>query len=243
MFRYAPTLCALVIGLAAAGAQAQDAESGEKVFRNCKSCHMVGDGAKNRVGPILTGVVGRPAGSVEGFRYGDSMLAAGEAGLVWDEDRLFDYLASPKEFLRDYLDDDSARAKMTFRLKDEQDRRDVIAYLATFSAPGDEAKADAPDGQVATGEIDTAANALCVRNRNTHAHFFAVEARTGARRTGALSPGERLCTEAARGATGVVSVFESENAFEGCSRLVKAGTTEDMLKYVDFDRCFWSSNS
>jgi len=242
MFRHSSTLCALAICLSGAGAQAQDAGSGEQVFRNCKSCHMVGDGARNRVGPILTGVVGRVAGSVEGYRYGASMIAAGEAGLVWNEDHLFAYLAGPSDFLRAYLDDDSARAKMTFHLRDAQDRRDVIAFLATFSAPGDEARTDTPNEQTPAEAIDTADNALCVGNRNTHTYFFTVEVRGGARQTGTLSPGERLCAEAPPGATGVVSVFEAEDEFEGCSRLVKAGKTEDMIQYVDFDRCFWSSN-
>jgi cytochrome c len=50
--------------LASAGvAVAQDAAAGEKVFSKCKICHQIGEGAKNMVGPVLNGVVGRPAGS------------------------------------------------------------------------------------------------------------------------------------------------------------------------------------
>ena len=57
----------------------QSAEDGEKVFKKCKSCHQVGVGAKNKTGPILTGVIGRPAGSIEGYKYSKSMAAAGAA--------------------------------------------------------------------------------------------------------------------------------------------------------------------
>lgn len=107
--------------------------AGEKLFKRCAACHKVGDNAKNGVGPILNGVFGRTAGTFEGFKYGKSMLAAGEQGLVWDEEQVFTYIENPKQFLRDYLDDKKAKTKMTFRLKKEQDRRDVIAYLMTFS--------------------------------------------------------------------------------------------------------------
>ena len=44
-------------------------KAGEKAFQKCKACHQVGEGAKNRSGPILNGVVGRAAGSVDGFKY------------------------------------------------------------------------------------------------------------------------------------------------------------------------------
>ena len=237
MFRI---LAATTFILAAPAATAQDAAEGEKVFRKCKACHMVGEDAKNRVGPVLTDVVGRPAGSYDDYRYGSSMEEAGEAGLVWDEESIFEYLADPRAFLRSYLDDPKARAKMTFRLSDAQERRDVIAYLQSLS-PEDSA-AVAPEAPHAA-EVETAATSLCVRNLNTHAHFFAVEARGADRRTATLDPGERLCVDGDTGKTGMVSVFESAEGFEGCSHLVPVGETEDMLKYVDFDRCFWSSNT
>ena len=59
-----------------------DAANGEKVFKKCMSCHMVGEGAKNKVGPVLNGVFGTVAGTSEGYKYGKSLVAAGEAGLV-----------------------------------------------------------------------------------------------------------------------------------------------------------------
>lgn len=111
-----------------------DAAKGEKVFRKCRSCHMVGEGAKNKVGPVLSGVIGRTAGTYPDMKYGDSIVAAGAAGLVWTEDEVFEYLADPKKYLRAKLDDKKAKSKMAYKLRKEEDRRDVIAYLATFAA-------------------------------------------------------------------------------------------------------------
>ena len=90
-----------------------DAENGARLFKRCMACHQVGENAKNRVGPILTGVIGRPAGSVEKFKYGKDMLAAGEGGLVWTEELIFEWLANPREFLRTQLDNPKAKTKMT----------------------------------------------------------------------------------------------------------------------------------
>src|SRR6056297_3844759 len=160
MFR---VIIAALLILPSPAAFAQNAEAGEKIFNKCKACHMVGDDAKNRVGPVLTGVVGRPAGTYEGYRYGTSVVDAGEAGLIWDDDTLFAYLAGPQDFLRSYLDDPKARAKVRFRLKDEQDRRDVIAYLASFSPPKDAA---INPGRPKATPLKTAAHKLCVRNLN-----------------------------------------------------------------------------
>jgi len=100
--------------------------AGEKVFKKCKACHQVGDGAKNRVGPQLTGVVGRAAGSAEGYKYSESMAAAGAGGLIWDSASLHSFLEKPKDFV--------AKTKMSFAgLKDGADRDAVIAYLGSFA--------------------------------------------------------------------------------------------------------------
>ncbi len=112
---------------------AGNAADGEKAFKRCKACHRVGDGAKNATGPLLNGVIGRRAGTVARFKYGQSMRDAGEAGLVWTEALVVSYITDPKAFLRDYLSDPNAKARMTFKLKDAQAREDVAAYLATFS--------------------------------------------------------------------------------------------------------------
>lgn len=126
-----------VLALSAAPAfAAGDAAKGEKQFKKCKSCHMVvspeGDvlfkGGK--VGPNLYGVIGRAAGSVEGFKYGKDLAAAGEGGLIWDEENIVAYMADPKKFLQETLGK-KAKSKMTFRLK--KNGEDVAAYLASVS--------------------------------------------------------------------------------------------------------------
>ena len=112
-----------------------DAEKGEKVFKKCKSCHQVGEGAKNRSGPVLNNVIGRQAGTFEGFKYSKSMIAAGEKGLVWDEALIAAFIENPKKFLQDYLEDSKAKSKMSVKVKKEDDRKNVAAYVATFSEP------------------------------------------------------------------------------------------------------------
>jgi len=103
-----------------------DVAKGEAVFKKCAACHKVGDGAKNGAGPMLNGVVGHKAGSVEGFKYSPAMLAAGEAGLIWDEASLDAYLADPKAAV--------PKNKMSFAgLKKPEDRAALIAYLSSFS--------------------------------------------------------------------------------------------------------------
>lgn len=98
------------------------AEAGEKVFRKCKACHQVGEGAKNRSGPILNGVVGSPAAAVEGFKYSKAFEAAAEDGLVWTETELSAFLAAPKGYLKG--------TRMSFRgLNKEEDQIAVIEYL------------------------------------------------------------------------------------------------------------------
>jgi cytochrome c len=124
-----------------------DAAKGEKVFKKCMSCHMVGDGAKNKVGPALNDVFGRTAGTYEDYKYGKSIVAAGEAGLVWNDEEIFEYLKDPKKYLRAKLDDKKAKSKMSFKLKKEDERKDVIAYLKTFSTA-----AEAEEGEAASEE-------------------------------------------------------------------------------------------
>ena len=112
--------------LAAVGPAAADADDGEQVFKKCRACHQIGDGAKNAVGPMLNGIVGRPAGSVEGYNYSKANKEAGAAGLVWTEEKLDEYLKNPKAFM--------PKNKMAFAgLKDDKDREDVIDYLEKFS--------------------------------------------------------------------------------------------------------------
>ena len=136
----------LVLGMAiVAGlgniAQAADgnAEEGEQVFRKCMSCHRIGPDAKNLVGPNLTGVLGRQAGTAADYAYSDLNKVAGSNGLVWSEALVLQYLEDPTPFLKKFLTDKgkpdlaNGATKMVFKLPDEQDRKDVIAYLKKFS--------------------------------------------------------------------------------------------------------------
>ena len=105
-------------------AMAQDAAAGEKVFVKCKTCHEIGPGAKAKVGPPLTGVVGRQAASVEGFAYSEALKKkAGEIG-TWDEAKLNEWLTDPSKYA-------GGTVKMVFKLANETERKNVIAYLAT----------------------------------------------------------------------------------------------------------------
>jgi len=120
-------LAASAIVLQAQPAAAQDgkADDGAEVFKKCRACHDVGPGAKNKVGPLLNGIVGRPVGTVDGFNYSEANKQAGAKGLVWTEEVMFKYLETPLAFM--------PGTKMAFAgLKDPQDRKDVIAYLKKF---------------------------------------------------------------------------------------------------------------
>lgn len=101
------------------------AAEGEKVFRKCKACHQIGDGAKNRVGPLLTGIMGAPAGAVEGFKYSKPLMAAAEGGLIWTEEEMAAFLANPKGYMKG--------TKMSFAgLKKEDEQKAIIEYLKSF---------------------------------------------------------------------------------------------------------------
>ncbi len=217
----------ILAGMVAGPVLGQSVDNGEKTFKRCASCHKVGPDAKNGVGPVLTGVVDRAAGSFEGYRYSKSMRAAGAAGLVWSQENIVEYIANPTAFLRVFLDDKKAKAKMTFKLKAEDDRRDVVAYLATFSA----ASVAVPD----TG--------FCVVNASQTSRFFATETREGVRESANLEPGAALCADTTDALDGVVTVYESEDGFEGCTRIIPVGSAEDMLKFAEADRCEWESHS
>ena len=130
---FSATLLGSPIPVSAAGdSVVGDAARGQTLFKRCTACHKIGPNAKNAVGPELNLIIGRPAGSVDGYRYGTGLVAAGEAGLVWDAEKLVEYIMNPKAFLRSFLDDNSARVKMSFRMRKEEDAQDVIAYLASL---------------------------------------------------------------------------------------------------------------
>jgi cytochrome c len=116
----------LLLMVTANSAHAQDAAAGEKTFAVCKACHQIGETGKNSIGPVLNGVIGRPAGSYPGFSYSD---ANKKSGLTWDEATFREYISNPKAKI--------PGTKMIYAgLKDEQKITDLLAYLKQFDADG-----------------------------------------------------------------------------------------------------------
>ncbi|MEM6489384.1 MAG: c-type cytochrome [Pseudomonadota bacterium] len=118
---------ALLTGAAPAAAEG-DVERGGALFGQCRACHAVGDGAANTVGPHLNGLFGRKAGGLEDAHYSQDMQRAGADGLVWDAETLDHFLQNPRSMV--------TRTRMSFRgIDDPVERRDLIAYLRTYSDP------------------------------------------------------------------------------------------------------------
>lgn len=106
--------------------RAQDAAAGEKVFVVCKACHQIGENAKNVVGPVLNGIIGRKAGSVPGYTYS---AANRDSGITWDEPTFREYIKDPKAKI--------PGTKMVYAgLKDEQKVSDLVAFLKQFDGDG-----------------------------------------------------------------------------------------------------------
>ncbi|WP_339690193.1 c-type cytochrome [Celeribacter baekdonensis] len=102
------------------------AAKGETVFKKCKACHQTGEDAKNKTGPVLNGVFMAPVAHVDDFKYSNDLMGAHEAGVVWDEAHLADFLAKPKSVY--------AKTKMTFAgLKKDSEIAAVIEYLKSVS--------------------------------------------------------------------------------------------------------------
>jgi len=122
----ASALALMVFAVSPAAADG-DAAAGEKIFNTkCKVCHQIGPGAHNLVGPNLNGVIGRKAGTEEGYNYSDAMKGS---GLTWDEATFKEYITDPKAKV--------PGIKMIFAgLPKDTDRDNLYAYLAQFKADG-----------------------------------------------------------------------------------------------------------
>ena len=119
-------LVTTALAFAGSSAHAQDADKGQQVFKKCRVCHMVGEKAKNRVGPPLNHIIGRNAASVEKFKYSSAMKAAATAGLIWTEEALDRYLTNPRKMI--------PRTRMAFPgIPKPEDRTNLIAYLKAAS--------------------------------------------------------------------------------------------------------------
>ncbi|NEY91928.1 c-type cytochrome [Tabrizicola oligotrophica] len=115
---------------------AADPAAGEAEFKKCKACHslVASDGTEvvkgGKTGPNLGGVIGRPVASIADFKYGDSILAVGATGAVWDEAALAAYVTDPSAWLQEKTGDAAAKSKMSFKLS--AGAEDMAAYLATI---------------------------------------------------------------------------------------------------------------
>src|ERR1700758_3298693 len=111
---------------AASAAQAQDVAAGETSFHKCMACHSIGEGAKNKVGPVLNGLDGRHSGSVEGYSYSD---ANKNSGITWSKDEFLQYIKDPKAKI--------PNTKMAFAgIKNEKEANDLWAYISQFDKDG-----------------------------------------------------------------------------------------------------------
>ncbi len=130
MHKFANIVAFVTVSFAAlagnSSTRAQDAAAGEKAFVVCRACHQVGETAKNGVGPILNGLMGRKSGSVPGYSYSESNK---NSGITWDEATFKDYIKDPKAKI--------PGTKMTYAgLKDDQKIEDLTAYLKQFDTSG-----------------------------------------------------------------------------------------------------------
>lgn len=117
---------ALLLAGPSFSAAAQDATAGKAVFAQCRVCHQIGEGAKHQVGPHLNGILGRAAGTLEGYNYSE---ANKKFGKTWDDATFTTYIKDPKGVV--------PGTKMVYAgLKDEKKISDLLAYLKTFGPDG-----------------------------------------------------------------------------------------------------------
>ena len=107
-------------------AQAQDAAAGENYFKGlCTICHAVGEGAQNKLGPILNGLDGRRSGTVEGYSYSDALK---NAGIVWSEATFKEFMPNPIAKV--------PGTRMIVAVRDEKDIANLWAYFKQFGPDG-----------------------------------------------------------------------------------------------------------
>ncbi|HME30272.1 MAG TPA: cytochrome c family protein [Pseudolabrys sp.] len=118
---FAVTMAALT-----SSTQAQDVAAGEQPFKKCLPCHSIGEGAKNKVGPVLNGLEGRHSGSIPEYSYTDENK---NSGLTWDEATFKDYIKDPRAKI--------PNTKMIFPgIKNEKEVSNLWAYLRQFGPNG-----------------------------------------------------------------------------------------------------------
>ena len=119
-------LIAVTLIAVSAPAFAQDVDAGEKSFRKCLPCHAIGEGATNKLGPVLNGLEGRKSGTIEGYTYTD---ANKNSGITWNEAVFKEYIKDPKAKI--------PGTKMVFAgIKNEKEAHDLWAFLAQYDKDG-----------------------------------------------------------------------------------------------------------
>ena len=115
-------LAAAIAGLGAGAAQAADVAKGQAAFvRQCAICHTIDKGGENRIGPNLFGVVGRRAGTMQGFRYTNAFRNT--ATFEWTEGLLGPWISLPSVMV-------PGTAMGGFPGVADRDKDDIVAYLA-----------------------------------------------------------------------------------------------------------------
>jgi cytochrome c len=119
-------LIALTSSASISGALAQDADAGKTSFNKCLACHAIGEGAKNKVGPVMNGLDGRKSGTIEGYVYSD---ANKNSGITWSKEQFLDYIKDPKGKI--------PGTKMVFAgIKNENEANNLWAYISKFDKDG-----------------------------------------------------------------------------------------------------------
>ena len=166
----------VVLATPAGAAEIGDAERGARLFeRNCKACHQIGPEAKNRVGPRLTGVFGRRAGSVPGFDYSKSMKRMGNDGLIWTLETLDPYIDNPKALV--------SGTRMAFKgLHDATARADLLAFLREWS----DKPRDIPEAEPTARKTnpDLAPEVLAIKGDAEYGAYLSSECQTCHQRDG-----------------------------------------------------------
>ena len=130
-----------------AGAETGDAKAGEEAFDLCSGCHEIGAGAEHSIGPHLNGLFGRMAAGHDDFRYSKSFQRAGASGLEWHAESLDTFLENPRSM--------ASATRMSFDgIEDATERKNLIAYLRTFSDnPSNIPEAD-PTAEAKSHDLD-----------------------------------------------------------------------------------------
>ncbi|MGB7322419.1 MAG: c-type cytochrome [Albidovulum sp.] len=170
---YPSNLAFVVVAVLAAGAawpnETGDPDKGAEIFKNCKACHQIGEGAQHRVGPQLNGLFGRTAGTQEGAKYSKSMIRAGVDGLVWNAETLDAYIENPKALV--------SKTLMSFRgIKDAGERADLVSYLRTFSDNPANIPEAAPTASATDHDLDPAI--LAIKGDPEYGEYLASECKT-----------------------------------------------------------------